>query len=694
MKLYEKRDKKRKRNKRLSIGALVIAVISLLIGAYIYLPNSNGPKTKVTTSLQPKVDILAAAESGLLPWALQVPLSRMAVYPGQDANHLLIAGGLTLSGTSTSGIYRLNITNGNLTHEGDLTNQVHDAASSLINNQYGIFGGGTSNSVNTTQIFSASGSVTGGGVLPQSRSDAAATKVGNTTYIIGGYNGSTADPEVLTTTNGQQFSNYGTLPVPVRYAAVVAVGTGIYIFGGMATSGNNLGSPVRTVQFINTQTHSISILRWQLPVPLEGASAFILNNEVFVAGGLSTVAETIQLGVGTTQVPGVPIQNNSLTQNTIWAVNETQGKFLYAGKLELPVAYAGTAVIGAREWLIGGEYNGQAVSTVQMITPNLKFGVAGQPGAGSPYYGSKLLIADRGNDRILVMNSQTNITWQISAAPGSSSYQQGFSSPDDAFFANHGTEIISNQENSTLLLIGYPSGKILWSYGHPDQPGFAPGYLRAPDDAYLLKNGQIVVADDQNCRVLFISQATKQIVFQIGHAGVCKHGISLASPNGSTPLFNGNILVSEILGSWVSEYTPQGNIVWSIHLPIAYPSDPQQIGASPTSNPNHYLIADYSNPGAILQFTSQGKIISEYQVKSGPGMLNDPSLVELLPSGVYLANDDHRDRMVAIDPTTNALVWQYGVSDIPGTSYGMVYKPDGFDLLLPNGTTPTHLATM
>lgn len=202
------------------------------------------------------------------------------------------------------------------------------------------------------------------------------------------------------------------------------------------------------------------------------------------------------------------------------------------------------------------------------------------------------------------------------------------------------------------------------------------------------------MADDQNCRVLFVSPQ-KKVVGQIGTTGVCRHqpNVSLGSPNGDTPLYDGNVLISEIFGSWVSEYTPQGKMVWTTHLPISYPSDPQQVGAGPNKNPDHYLIADYSSPGAIVQFTRSGKILSEYKVTSGPGMLDHPSLVEILPSGVYMANDDHRDRMVAIDPATGALVWQYGVSDHPGTAAGMLHKPDGFDLLMANGTTPTHGAT-
>ena len=53
--------------------------------------------------------------------------------------------------------------------------------------------------------------------------------------------------------------------------------------------------------------------------------------------------------------------------------------------------------------------------------------------------------------------------------------QGGFYFPDDAFFIRHGTAIISNQEeNDTIVEISYPSGRLLFSYGHPRQPGSAP----------------------------------------------------------------------------------------------------------------------------------------------------------------------------------------------------------------------------
>ena len=74
-------------------------------------------------------------------------------------------------------------------------------------------------------------------------------------------------------------------------------------------------------------------------------------------------------------------------------------------------------------------------------------------------------------------------------------------------------------------------------------------------------------------------------------------------------------------------------------------------------------------------------------------MLNHPSLAEVLPNGLICVNDDYRHRVVIIDPSTKAIVWQYGQTDVAGTGANLLNTPDGFDLLAPDGSTPTHPQT-
>ena len=134
----------------------------------------------------------------------------------------------------------------------------------------------------------------------------------------------------------------------------------------------------------------------------------------------------------------------------------------------------------------------------------------------------------------------------------------------------------------------------------------------------MLRNGDITVADSTNCRVLIIDPRTKHVVHQIGTTGRCVHRppVALGSPNGDTPLADGNLLISEVNGSWVDEYTRSGKLVWEAKLAIGYPSDPQQLG------PDRYLVADYEDPGGIIEFNRAGRILYRLQPRSAPGRLN------------------------------------------------------------------------
>jgi hypothetical protein len=640
---------------------------------------------------------LAAAESGLLPWHLPAPVSREVVLPGQHGR-LIILGGLTPGGASANGVYSVRTRTGAARRIGALGVAVHDAAGSLTGGHALVFGGGSAASIATVQGFTLpggdGGAAAGPAPLPNARSDLAAVTVGTTTYLLGGYDGTRPDAAVLATTDGRTFRTVAALRVPVRYPAVATLGGKIYVFGGLAITGPHAGAPVNTIQAVDPARHTGTVVG-HLPEPLAGAAAVTLGGEVFVAGGESSAPQPRAPGLGTTQYrvhgPGAGSETGGAptsTVSTIWAFQPATGRLLPAGRLQVPVSHAAIAVSGSAAWIVGGESHGTLVAAVQMLRPNQAFGTAGAPGAGSPYFGAKLLVADRGNNRLLLLDASMHVAWKYPSAKAPRDPLR-FYFPDDAFFINHGTAIISNQEqNDTIVEIAYPSGKIIWSYGHPRHAGAAPGYLYEPDDAYLLKNGQITVADAYNCRVLVIHH-NGTVAHQIGTNGVCHHNppASMGTPNGDTPLADGNLLISEITGSWVTEYTPAGKLVWTTQLPISYPSDPQQLG------PDRYLIADYAAPGQILEFNRAGRILYRYRVPSGPGMLNHPSLVELLPSGVFMANDDYNNRMVAIDPATRALVWQYGVTGRHGTGPGKLRVPDGFDLLLPNGTTPTHRAT-
>jgi hypothetical protein len=313
------------------------------------------------------------------------------------------------------------------------------------------------------------------------------------------------------------------------------------------------------------------------------------------------------------------------------------------------------------------DHDGSRAATVAIRTAPLPV-----PPGPIPGY---LLIADRGNNRILLVDGKKRILWRYPSPHRRPGFPLRFD--DDAFFGPGRRSIVTNQENQdTLQVISFPRGRLLWTYGHVDVRGSAPGYLNTPDDAYLLRDGLRTVADAYNCRVLLIS-GTHRIVRQIGRTGGCVHNPpwSLGSVNGATPLPGGGFLVSEIQGSWIDRFSRTGRLLWSFRAPVSYPSDPQWLGGG------KILLADYARPGHALILNSRGRVLWRYGPSSGWGMLDHPSLALQLRPGLIAVNDDYRDRVVLIDVATKRIVWLYGHTGVKSARAGYLNTPDGMDLL-------------
>lgn len=301
-----------------------------------------------------------------------------------------------------------------------------------------------------------------------------------------------------------------------------------------------------------------------------------------------------------------------------------------------------------------------------------------------------VLIADADNNRILLVTPGKRIVWQF-PPPGQRS---PLNDNDDVFFGPHFDEIITNEENNnTLAIINFAKKKIVWTYGHPRVSGSAPGYLNTPDDAFLYHTPQgdmITVADIVNQRILFIDRKTKQILKQYGQTGVMAINPpqTFSAPNGDFPAPNGGMLVTQINGNDAILLNRQGSVVYTVHFPttLYYPSD-----ANFTPHGN-IICAFYTNPGAIVKMSPQGKVLWEYFFTSGNAKLNHPSLAVELSNGMVMANDDYNDRVIVINPKTDQIVWQYGHTGVPGTAPGYLSDPDGVDFLpagaIPGGQNP------
>ncbi len=314
--------------------------------------------------------------------------------------------------------------------------------------------------------------------------------------------------------------------------------------------------------------------------------------------------------------------------------------------------------------------------------------ISASPAAPPPSWGKPLpypvVIADRRNNRLIEVAPDKRIVWEFDS-PALKVYHDN----DDVFFSPDGRLLaISEEDNQDIHLIDYERRELIWSYGVPDVHGTEPGYLNFPDDTHVLQDGTILVTDIRNCRILFIDRATSAITAQWGAPGRkdgnwhrdanCRHDPPrrLGLPNGAVELDGGDILVTEITGTWISRLTRAGSLVWAMPaFGLHYPSD-----AMPTHD-GQVIVADYSKPGRVIVFDPRTRAVTwDYFPKGGEAMLDHPSLAQELPNGDVILNDDYRHRVIVIDRQTKKIIWQYGRTDHPGRGPGELNNPDGIDL--------------
>lgn len=287
-----------------------------------------------------------------------------------------------------------------------------------------------------------------------------------------------------------------------------------------------------------------------------------------------------------------------------------------------------------------------------------------------------IVIADRRNNRLIEVTPDKRIVWEF-ASPDLKVYRGN----EDVNFSADGRQLaVSEEDNFDLHLVDYENKAITWTYGIPDHRGSGPNLLNYPDDAHLLADGKVITADIRNCRILVIDPKTQEIATQFGTTGKCEHKPPqlLAYPNGATPLENGDLLFTEISGSWISRVTRDGVVKWSVRAPnVRYPSD-----AFPTVDGKQVIVADFSKPGRVVIFDpATGKATWEYFVKEGEGMLDHSSIARELPhTGDILVVDDLNDRVIVIDRQTRQIIWQYGEKNKKGHTPGLLNYPDGVDL--------------
>lgn len=186
-----------------------------------------------------------------------------------------------------------------------------------------------------------------------------------------------------------------------------------------------------------------------------------------------------------------------------------------------------------------------------------------------------------------------------------------------ATFLPNGRLLATDVSAGKVVEIDLVNQKIAWSFG--GDPGDRAKFLRAPRWASRLSNGNTLIADTGNHRILEVSPEG-DVVWQYGEPGRAGcAGQGLFKPAAAVRALNGNTLITDSGNHRLVEVSPEATVVWQ------YGNAANRLGGG---------------------------------AGAGNGQLTEPSYACRLPDGKVLVADSGNQRVLELDDMKQ-IVWHY-----------------------------------
>jgi N-acetylneuraminic acid mutarotase len=268
-----------------------------------------------------------------------MPAARTGAAAAVLGSSIVVSGGLSASGTSTSTVFLVGPYGGQQA-QSSLPSPVHDAAATTIGNRLLLFGGGEVEGTDQiVQVLPGPSRLIG--ALPQPLSDLAAVSIKGVAYVLGGWNGTTLNRDIYAVGADGKAEHVGTIPVGVRYAAAGALGGRLILAGGETAT----GQPTANVWTFDPGTGTVTRLP-QLPIATDHTAGAAVGGRFCVLGGL-------RAGVFTDRI-------------LCWAPGESHWQ--PSGRLPVPLADLDAVAFDGGIAAVGGRGSNGPVSTVTLLS--------------------------------------------------------------------------------------------------------------------------------------------------------------------------------------------------------------------------------------------------------------------------------------------------------------------------------------
>jgi hypothetical protein len=208
--------------------------------------------------------------------------------------------------------------------------------------------------------------------------------------------------------------------------------------------------------------------------------------------------------------------------------------------------------------------------------------------ASAFYDGANILIADKGNNRIIEVSKNKDTVWN---------YSIGLNQPTFAIKMKNGDFLITDSITNKVMEVN-SEGALVWQYGcarltntQKCAPGTGTSELNVPNAAVELSNGNILISDKGNNRIIEVTKA-KEIAFEYksglnfpAAAQAYDSGYAIVNTNANRLVFidaqkaatnefsflshptyvsieKTNLLITDSFNNRILETDKEGNIVW------------------------------------------------------------------------------------------------------------------------------------
>jgi hypothetical protein len=225
------------------------------------------------------------------------------------------------------------------------------------------------------------------------------------------------------------------------------------------------------------------------------------------------------------------------------------------------------------------------------------------------------------------------------------------------------------------------SGAITWQYGMAGVPGAGANQLSAPVGVQMLSTGNVLITDQGNNRIIEVTPKGASggtIVWQFPPLADASSAQALNSPNSAQRLANGNTLIADENNSRVIEVdtTTSGKIIWQ------YPANPAaqflNIAAFASRLPNgNTLISDSGNSRVIeVTQTLDVTVIFNTAARAGSFPMPFPAHALRLADGETLISDQLNDQVIEVKPNPQEhIVFAYGQTQVAGKGPNELWAP-------------------